>query len=119
MVVASVNQDKSIYLTRVSDSYEFKPIIKKSSSVKSTVPASAPSKQAKADDASSDDEKVTAITMRFATLHEDEKRKQREASYAYMQEKAEQEEWKEYSFASSATDRGEAMRKDLATLLFR
>ena len=118
MVVASVNPDKTIYLTRVSDAYEFKPAIKKNSNVKSTA-SNTTSKQSKVDDASSDDEKVTAITMRFATLHEDEKRKQREASYAYMMEKAEQEEWKDFEFLHCESERGEDLRRDLATLLCR
>ena len=113
MAVASINDDKSVYLTRVADAYEFKAALKKA--IK-TPASSAPSKQSKVDDASSDEEKVQAITMRFSTVYEDEKRKRREASYAYMVEKAEQEEWKDFKFIPRDTERGQDVRNQMATL---
>lgn len=113
MAVASVTEDKSIYLTRVADAYEFKAALKKA--IKSPA-SSGPPKQTQVEDASSDDEKVQAITMRFSTVYEDEKRKRREASYAYMVERAEQEEWKDYKFIPRDTERGQDVRNQMATL---
>lgn len=120
MVVASVDPDKSIYLTRVSDAYEFKPSLNKAPVTTASSTNQTSSKGNKSsgggDDASSDDEKVTAITMRFANVHEDEKRRQREASYAYMMERAEQEEWKEFEFVTCDSERGKDVRGQLGTL---
>lgn len=109
LAVAVVKGD-SVFLTRVSESYEFRPRLKQTESQ-----CKPPGKGAQ-NDASSDDEKVSAVTMRFASANEDDKRKARESLYSFHKEKIEREEWNEMDFVDDSTDRSKEVRASLGRI---
>lgn len=110
-LAVGVVKGDSIFLTRVSDSYEFRPKLKPSDSSRSKSPV-----KATAPDASSDDEKVSAVTMRFASSNENDKRKARESLYSFHKEKIDREDWNEMDFVDETTDRSKEVRASLGRI---
>lgn len=102
-LAVAVVRDDSLFLTRVSETYEFKPRLKQSERSKSPV-------RATQNEASSDEEKVSAVTMRFASANEEDKRKARESLYSYHQEKIDREDWNEMEFVNDFTDDSDRSR---------
>ena len=106
-LAVSVVTSDSLFLTRVSDSFEFRPQLQQSD--KSSAASAGV-------EASSDDEKISAVTMRFASANEEDKRKARESLYSYHQEKVDREKWKELEFVEETSDRSQDARSSLARL---
>ena len=109
LAVAVIKGD-SLFLTRVSETYEFKPRLKQCERSKSPV-------RTTQNEASSDEEKVSAVTMRFASANEEDKRKARESLYSYHQEKIDREDWNEMDFVNETTDRSKDVRSSLGRIL--
>jgi predicted metalloendopeptidase len=107
-LAVAVIQDDSLFLTRVSEAYEFKPRFKLPDRSKSPAPTN--------ETASSDEEKVSAVTMRFASANEDDKRKARESLYSYHQEKIDREDWIEMEFENEKSDRSKEVLKSLGRI---
>lgn len=107
----AVVKDDSLFLTRVSEVYEFKPRLKQSETSKSpSLPKSAQN------EASSDEEKVSAVTMRFASANEEDKRRARESLYSYQQEKIDREDWNDMDFVNEKTARSKEVRSSLGRI---
>lgn len=102
-LAVAVVKDNSLFLTRVSETYEFKPRLNQSERSKSPV-------RTTQNEASSDEEKVSAVTMRFASANEDDKRKARESLYSYHREKIDREDWNEMEFVNDLNDDSDRSR---------
>lgn len=110
-LAVSVVKEDSIFLTRVSDTYEFKPKLQEKEKTNNT-----PTKAATNDGSSSDDEKVTAVTMRFAATNEEDQKKARESLYSFHKEQIDKEDWCDMEFVSEESDRSADVRAALGRI---
>ena len=110
-LAVSVVKEDSIFLTRVSDTYEFKPKLQEKEKTYNL-----PAKTAPNDASSSDDEKVTTVTMRFAATNEEDKKKARESLYSFQKEQVDKEDWCDMEFVSEESDRSTDARAALGRL---
>lgn len=88
LAVGMIREDK-LFLTQVSDSYEFKPCLQRLDDLQNSRGQSARSGQKGDEDVNVENEasKVTSVTMRFAGANEEDMKRAREHSYVHHLEK--------------------------------
>lgn len=105
-----------LFLTQVSDSFEFKPNLKRLDSKYRTTSSKGSDVASVEDVPSSSSSKVTSVTMRFAGANEEDLKRARENSYVHHLEKIQSEQAIELEYVQESTDRANDVLESLGRL---
>lgn len=114
-LAVGVIRDGNIFLTQVSDAFEFKPNLNRDSKKKSTGKETGDTDAVESQPSTSKPPPVQPVTMRFASSHEEEMRKQRESSYTHYLEKIASEDWVDLDFhpGGEESEKGKEVKEAL------
>lgn len=111
--VAVVNGN-NVFITQVSDSYEFKPNLQRLD-VKGGSKGKSVSKEDQTIDVE-DDDNVTSVTMRFAASNEEDRKRARENSHVHLLERIQKEQTIDLDYIPETSNRAKDVRDSLGRL---